>query len=187
MEPREVRPERPASGAARPAAARAPAERLSLIGAGIVYASFLLFIAVTYGDYGLSWDEPYYLHTGRLFVSNFWDMAPITRDISEAHLRSHGLVVDGLYYLALSWLSASENIDVLHLIKALASSILLILIYRILVTLGKDSTGNGGGRSHTSRLAGIAPLIGVLLIVFYPPWLGHAFDNHMDGHIVTDI
>jgi hypothetical protein len=132
----------------------------------VVYVSFLAFIAATYTDYGISWDEEFYLTAGELYLSHWFDMDALTENVAERHLRSHGGMVDGLYFATLAAAGEVTSYEDLHLVKALYSSLALILVYLMLRRLQPDS---------------MAPIGGMLLLIFLPAWLGQIFDDHMDG------
>jgi hypothetical protein len=140
--------------------------RQSLILGLVSYSLFLIFVALTYTDYGVSWDEPFYIRAAQTYIPNFFAMDGITETIEDFHLQSHGGLIDALYYFPLVWTGQVESFESLHLLKALASSLVLILVYLILYRIEPDS---------------IMPAVGVLCLIFFPPWLGASFDNHMDG------
>ncbi len=140
--------------------------RQSLVLGLVCYLLFLVFVVLAYRDYGVSWDEYYYLGAAKLYIAHFFEMGVIAEHVPDFHLQSHGGLVDALYFLPLQWLDQAASYDSLHLVKALSSSLILVLIYLILHRLEPDS---------------LLPAAGVLLLIFFPSWLGNAFDNHMDG------
>lgn len=140
--------------------------RQSLVLGLVFYGSFLIFVGATYPDFGVSWDEPYYIRAAQTYIANFFSMDVISESIEDFHLQSHGGLIDALYYLPLLWTGQAESFESLHLLKALASSLVLILVYLILYRIEPDS---------------LVPAAGVLCLIFFPPWLGASFDNHMDG------
>ncbi len=131
-----------------------------------IYVLFIMFIAFSYRDYGISWDENFFVESGKYYASHFFDTQAIFEHFPKFHVLSHGALMDILYYAPLKLLELDENYEALHFIKALASSSVLILVFLILCDL-----------TPTSFL----PLSGVLLLVLSPRWLGDIFDNYMDG------
>lgn len=130
-------------------------------------ALFLVFIAATYRDYGVSWDEYFYLDTARLYLAHFFDMARIGEGERVAlHLKTHGALMDALVWLPLRMFDAVGSYEALHLVKALLSSAVPLLVYRILCRL---EPGSG------------VPLAGMAILMLFPPWLGQIFDDHTDG------
>jgi hypothetical protein len=132
----------------------------------IVYLSFLAFIAATFADYGISWDEEFYRNAGELYLRHFFDMNALVEGLPVGHPQSHGGLVEGLIFATLAAVGGLSSYEALHLVKALYSSLVLLLIYLILCRL---------------RPASIAPIGGILLVIFLPAWLGQIFDDHMDG------
>lgn len=131
-----------------------------------VYVSLIVFIAATYDDYGVSWDEEFYVETGEAYVAHFFDMKAFAEGVDSLHLETHGALFDGLYFLALRTLGRVGDYETLHLLKALASSLVVVLVYLMLCRLQPDS---------------LVPVAGMLLLVALPAWLGQIFDDHMDG------
>lgn len=131
-----------------------------------VYLAFLAFIALTFRDYGISWDEEFYRDAGQLYLEHWSDMEGLAAALPAGHLRSHGGGIEGLYYATLAAAGATASFEILHLVKALYASLALLPIYWMLCRLAPAS---------------LAPVGGMLLVIFLPAWLGQIFDDHMDG------
>jgi hypothetical protein len=154
-----------ASAATESATGEAVRRRLLLF--LLVLLALVVFIGSTYDDYGISWDEDFYADMGGAYLGSFFDMSSLTEPAELwRHLRTHGAVVDAIYASALSLLGGLGSFETLHLVKALFSALALVPVYRMLCGLSPN---------------GLSPVAGALLLVFFPAWLGHIFDNHMDG------
>jgi hypothetical protein len=128
---------------------------------------FLAFIVATHRDYGVSWDEYFYLDTARLYLAHFFEMEWIGESARVAqHLKTHGVLLDALYFLPLEALGRSASYESLHLVKALFSSLVVLLVYRMLCRI---------------EPASLVPVAGMLMLIFFPSWLGQIFDDHTDG------
>lgn len=132
----------------------------------LVFAGFLVFVFVAYTQYGVSWDESFYWYSGKLMAVRFFDTKFITNEIPKKHLLTHGMFFDGVYYILQKHNGLELDIERLHLVKALFSALTLLPLYLTLYTLTKSS-----------RIASM----GMLLLIFYPRWVGDIFDNHMDS------
>ena len=93
-----------------------------------VYVSLIGFITATYADYGVSWDEKFYVETGEAYIAHFFDMRAFAEGVDALHLETHGSLFDGIYFLALRTLGRVGDYETLHLLKALASSIAVVLV-----------------------------------------------------------
>ncbi len=129
-----------------------------------LFISFLVFIFATYQNYGISWDESAFWYKGKLLAQNFFDTEAIFKKVPEPHLQNHGDIFEPIYYI-LQKSDKDPNFERLHLIKALFASQTLLALYLILKTLSKNK---------------YIPVIGVLLLIFFPRWTGDIFDNHVD-------
>lgn len=131
-----------------------------------IFIAFLTFIFATYKQYGVSWDESFYWYSGKLTAQHFFDTNFITKEISKKHLLTHGTFFDSIYYVLQKHDKVELDIERLHLVKALFSSLTLIAVYFILKALTNNS---------------FVPIIGMVFLIFYPRWLGDIFDNHMES------
>ncbi|MBI2012040.1 glycosyltransferase family 39 protein [Candidatus Daviesbacteria bacterium] len=131
----------------------------------LLYLFFLIFIFLTFKDYGISWDESFYLNSGKVYFENFFNPQEVSKLIPQYHLVTHGAFFDVLYYLILKIFNQTSSFEFLHLVKALFASITLIFIYASINILTRNR---------------YVSLVGTLLFIFSPRWLGDIFDNHMD-------
>jgi len=152
VRPREIR----LTARARPADALAIAILLAAV-AGVV---------AFHRDYGVSWDEQFYVESGRSYLAHFFEMGRLAEEVGTGHLRTHGGLVDGLYFAALEATGDTSSFERLHLLKALAGVLVLLAVYGILRRI---------------EPAGRIPVAGMLLLACLPAWSGQVFDNHMDG------
>lgn len=127
---------------------------------------FVGLIIVVYKDYGISWDEPYYLDYGKKYVSYFFDPEKIRTELDKNHSLAHGAIFDVIYYLPIKALHLENSFEFLHLEKAFYSSLVLVFVFFATLTISKNH---------------LASLIAVLLMIATPRWFGDIFDNHVDG------
>ena len=131
----------------------------------VIYLIFIFFILSSYKNYSVSWDEQYHLVSGKYQIENLLSPKKSTSAISNYDLLTHGSFFDMVYFSPLKLFHQEENYELLHLIKALFSSLTLIFIF---LSLKKVSS------------KWFTPIIGVVLLILFPRWLGDIFDNHMD-------
>lgn len=131
-----------------------------------VFILFLFFIFTKYKNYGISWDEQVYLSYGKRYFENYLNLRKIEKNFELSHVFVHGALFDIGYYLPLQLLNQTGNFALLHLEKALFSSLTLVFVFFTLRLLTKNY---------------FIALIGVLFMITTPRWLGDIFDNHMDG------
>ncbi|MBI4035188.1 MAG: hypothetical protein HY381_02220 [Candidatus Chisholmbacteria bacterium] len=134
---------------------------------GLIYGIALVAVVVTYRGWGISWDEEFYKESGKFYLANFGaDWETVAEKIPEYHALTHGAVVDAVYYVPF-WLGLPESFENLHLVKGLIGSLALVGVFLGLRELmGKKSWG---------------PMVGMVLLMTYPRWVGDVFDNFMDG------
>lgn len=132
-----------------------------------ILVPFWLFIFLTYKDFGISWDEEADYKSGQFYLENF--LAPpnvVSQNVSVIHQLSHGALTDMIYFLPQKIFNPTDFYEVLHLTKALASSLTIVFIFLALQLITKSKP---------------VSLAGAILIIFFPRWLGDIFDNHMDA------
>ncbi len=136
------------------------------------YALLLVWIFFTHADYGMSWDEQYYLTVGKIFSDNFFDAYEMASGMTERMpgymsyaIQGHGPFMDMLTFLPLKIAGWKSDPESLHLVKALLFSGTLIFIFFACRSI------------HPLPLTG---LLGVAFLLFQPRWLGDLFDNQMD-------
>lgn len=132
----------------------------------LLFILFIFFILKTYKDYGISWDEQFYLAYGKNYIDYFFKRPILAQKIDPLHGLSHGAFFDILYVFILRMFHADTNFAVLHLVKALVSSMTLIFVYLSIFVITKKR-----------KIA----LAGAILMIFFPRWTGDMFDNHMDS------
>ncbi len=134
------------------------------------YLGFIIIIGLIYKDFGVSWDESFYLGSGRAVAESFFNAPRIIREVPLYHLLTHGTLLDSLYFLAIKLMGNGHSFELLHLAKAVFNSSALVILFLILRRLD---------------LSKAAVLAGVLFLALFPRWFGDIFDNQMDGGSVV--
>lgn len=128
-----------------------------------VGAVVLLLIAMTFGDYGITWDETWHLTYGRhvihWYVSLFADESALTYRADYLY----GGSFDALGYLARQ-ISPLDRYPSIHLFGAMIGCIGLLGAWKFARLLGGPAAG----------------FVGLLLLVLTPVWYGHMFNNPKD-------
>ncbi|OGK21857.1 hypothetical protein A3C23_00730 [Candidatus Roizmanbacteria bacterium RIFCSPHIGHO2_02_FULL_37_13b] len=131
----------------------------------------LLF--VTYKDYGISWDEQYYIDFGKHYVIQFFDFFQIKHNLIDdskrlgplfqIHLKGHGVLLDIITIIIL-FLLRNSSFETIHLIKALLSVPIFLVVFII--------------SSHLlGRRMGFYSLF---ILLLSPRFFGDIFDNTVD-------
>jgi hypothetical protein len=131
-----------------------------------IAVAFVGVIVVSHGHYGATWDERFYLESGRSYVAHFFDMDGLVEVVNMPHLSTHGGLIDGIYAALLDGTGEDGSFERLHLVKGLCSALVLLLVW-------------GAARRIESEAS--TPVAAMLLLVFLPAWSGQIYDNHMDG------
>lgn len=133
------------------------------LASAILGAAVLLLVALTYDDYGITWDETWHLTYGRHVIhwysSGFEDEAALTYRADYLY----GGSFDGLGYLARQ-ISPLGTYETIHLFGAMIGCLGLLGSWKL-------------GRLLGGPAAGFATL---LLLVLTPVWYGHMFNNPKD-------
>jgi hypothetical protein len=138
---------------------RSPAD----IGAVALLAVALVLVALTFRDYGVTWDEPGLRTYGRMLVD--WYASGFTdgRAFAFANLRYYGGAFDIVATL-LEPLAPFEPYATRHLLGGLSGVLGLLLTWRLARRLGGPRAG----------------LIALALLATLPGWWGHMFFNSKD-------
>lgn len=137
-------------------------ERLPIV---LIYIIFLIFILLTFKNYGISWDESNYLQQGQLYSEVFFDPLKIIDTTTNDLAANHNPFFDLIYFLPLKIFSQTGNYELLHLVKAIVASLTLIFVYFSMKMVNKKES---------------AAILAVVLLIFSPRWLGDIFDNELD-------
>jgi hypothetical protein len=133
------------------------------LASALVGAVVLVLVAMTFGDYGITWDETWHLTYGRhvihWYVSLFADENALTYRADYLY----GGSFDALGYLARQ-ISPLDRYPTIHLFGAMIGCIGLLGAWKFARLLG----GPAGG------------FVGLLLLVLTPVWYGHMFNNPKD-------
>jgi hypothetical protein len=133
------------------------------LASAVVGAVVLLLVAMTFGDYGITWDETWHLTYGRhvihWYVSFFADENALTYRADYLY----GGSFDALGYLARQ-ISPLDRYATIHLFGAMIGCLGLLGVWKFARLLG----GAAGG------------FVGLLLMVLTPVWWGHMFNNPKD-------
>lgn len=136
---------------------------------------FLLFstvvlIFLTYKNYGVTWDEFFYVKVGRHYTREILNFFKVPNNITQygtapddIHLRTHGVFFD-VFVILLTPLFQTFNFEIYHLIKALLSLFSLIFLYLVLIKLMSKK----------------GALLGVILLLLFPRFYGDIFNNSID-------
>ena len=145
--------------ASRPWTLRINADRAALT----VLLVAACFAALTFGDFGVTWDEPGLRTYGQMLVA--WYRSGFTDDsaFSFANLRYYGGAFDIVATLLEPWTPLDPYAS-RHLLGALVGLAGLALTWRLARRLG----GSGAG------------LLALLLLATLPGWWGHMFFNSKD-------
>lgn len=133
------------------------------IASAVVGAIVLLLIAMTFGDYGITWDETWHLNYGRhvihWYVSLFADEAALTYRADYLY----GGSFDALGYLARQ-ISPLDRYATIHLFGAFVACFGLLGTWKFARLLGGPAAG----------------FVGLVMLVLTPVWYGHMFNNPKD-------
>jgi len=141
----------------------------------IFLSLIVVLVFLTYKNYGVTWDEVYYIQIGRHYTIQILDVLKIPHNLieynfnpSNLHLQSHGVFFDVLVIL-LTPLFRSFNLEIYHLIKALLALFSFIFLYSILIKF----------------LSNKWALLGVILLLLFPHFYGDIFNNSIDIPTLT--
>lgn len=143
-----------------------------------IFLSFVIvLIFLTYKNYGITWDEIYYVHLGRHYTFQLLNTFKIPNNLADyyftadninLHIKSHGVIFDILVIL-LTPLFPIFNLEIYHLIKALLAVFSFIFLYAILL------------KYLSKKLA----LFGIILLLLFPYFYGNVFNNSIDIPTLT--
>ncbi|PRQ03080.1 hypothetical protein ENSA5_17990 [Enhygromyxa salina] len=133
------------------------------LASAVVGAIVLLLIAMTFGDYGITWDETWHLNYGRHVIH--WYASFFADDAALSYRADYlyGGSFDGLGYLARQ-ISPFDKYATIHLFGASVACFGLLGAWKF-------------GRLLGGPAAGFATLV---LLVLTPVWYGHMFNNPKD-------
>ncbi len=141
----------------------------------IFLALVVVLIFLTYKNYGITWDEVYYVNVGRYYAIPILNNLKILHNLIEnnfrptqLHLMTHGVFFDVLVIL-LTPLFRIFNFEVYHLIKSLLALFSFIFLYIILLKFLPKKWA----------------LFGLLLLLLYPRFYGDIFNNSIDIPTLT--
>ncbi|MFA5770616.1 MAG: glycosyltransferase family 39 protein [Patescibacteria group bacterium] len=142
----------------------------------VIFLTFVVaLIFLTYKNYGITWDEVYYVNVGRHYVIQIFNALKIPHNLiengfhpTELHLQTHGVFFDVLTVL-ITPLFRSFNFETYHLIKALLAVLSLIFLYGILLKM------------FSRKWA----LFGMILLLLFPRFYGDIFNNSIDVPTLT--
>ena len=130
---------------------------------------FILIIS-TYQDYGLPWDEKIFFNTGKYYAINTLDFLRLPHNLSNNgfaptpyHIKGHGVFSDVLIVFA-SLPFRNFNFESLHLLRALSSLPIFILVYWIVSRLLSKSYG----------------FISLVFLLLFPRFYPEIFYNAVD-------
>lgn len=139
--------------------------------------SLVGLIFFTYKDYGIAWDEIYYIYIGKHFVISILDTFKIPHNLVNYNLdagnfdlqiKTHGVLFD-ILVISISPFFQKFNLETYHLIKALLSLFSFIFFYIILL------------KFFSRKLA----LFGLILLFLFPRFYGDIFNNSIDIPTLT--
>ncbi len=125
------------------------------------------WVLLTFGDYGLGWDDPIQAYYGDLIVSHIASLGEDVRVFSLLNLNLYG----GLFEAPVQFLAklldrtlAFPEVDTRHLAGGLVGVLGLLGVWRMACFLGGP----------------VAGLVALLLLALTPNFMGHAFINTKD-------
>lgn len=131
----------------------------------------VLLIFYTYKDYGVAWDEKYYLNTGKYYVVEIFNRLNIKTNVdvgdfrpTEHHLKSHGVILDLLTVFS-TLLFREFTFANYHLMKALVAIFIFILVGLLVNKLTKNP---------------FTSFFSMLLLFLSPRFYGDIFHNSID-------
>ncbi len=126
-------------------------------------AVVLMLIALTFRDYGITWDETWHLTYGRHVIH--WFTSGFDDDTALYYRADYlyGGAFDGLGYVARK-ISPLGNYETIHLFGALVGCLGLLGTWKLARLLGGPAAG----------------FVALLLLVLTPVWYGHMFNNPKD-------
>lgn len=136
---------------------------------------FVIFLLVlifhTYKDYGVVWDEKYYLNTGKYYVIEILNRLNIKTNLeigdfrpTELHLKSHGVVLDVMTVFS-TLLFREFTFANYHLMKALMAIVIFVLVGILVQRLTKNP---------------LISLFSMILLFLSPRFYGDIFHNSID-------
>ena len=131
-------------------------------------AAWVAVALLTYRGYGLTWDEEHQLlvarEAHRYYASFGRDTAIFDNFYGSPDIKTRGVLYVGALYGLVS-LTTPPWWDLLHLLNGLFALLGPLLVWGLVTELTRN------------RAAGLAA---ALLLAFYPPYYGHAFNNTKD-------
>lgn len=131
-------------------------------------AAAVLFVAVTFKDYGITWDEPLHLENGWLALEWYLSLGEDRRVLAFQNLYLYGALYDT--------------------VSAMAGAALPFDAYETRRLVGGlvGVAGLAAVRAQARELAGPrAGALAVLLLLLTPEWMGQAFGNPKDVPLAT--
>ena len=147
---------KPLLPAAAKRAARCPLNRAWIIPAGYGAAALL-----TFGDYGITWDESVQARYGELTLEYFRSGFANTTVNELQNLRFYGPLFELIAAIAYEIVPGSKW-EIRHLLIAISALLTIV------------------AAGHLAKLAGADPLIAQLALVCQPQFWGHSFNNSKD-------
>lgn len=133
------------------------------VASAVVGSVMLMLIALTFQDYGITWDETWHLSYGRHIIH--WFASGFVDD-SALYYRAdylYGGAFDGLGYLARQ-ISPLGTYETIHLFGALVGCVGLLGAWKLGRLLGGPAAG----------------FLTLVLLILTPVWYGHMFNNPKD-------
>lgn len=139
----------------------------------ILFVAFLIILILfTYKDYGITWDENFFLNIGKYFINGLLRIVNINSNLTtqgalpyyfELHLKGHGVIFDmGAVFFSLFFKKFS--FEIYHLIKALMAVPIFLFVGLIL-----------------SKMTNVyVSLFSMLLLLLFPRFYGDIFNNPID-------
>jgi hypothetical protein len=120
-------------------------------------------VALTFADYGITWDEPLQNRYGKLVLDYYWSWGKDRAAFDYVNLYYYGAAFD-LAAAVLNLVSPLDTYPTRHLLNALVGLLGIAGVWRLAREIG-------GAR------AGVVALV---LLALTPDWYGHLFNNPKD-------
>jgi hypothetical protein len=133
------------------------------VAAYFLLAAVALFIALTFRDYGIAWDEPEAQQYGQHVVDYYRSGGTDTDALSFSNMYYYG----GLFEATAAWLAERlplDPYDIRHLLNALVGFLGVVGVWKLGRAVGGPRVG----------------LVAAVLLVAAPSYLGHMFFNSKD-------
>lgn len=142
----------------------------------LFFIGLISLIFVTYKDYGIVWDEQFYLNIGKHFASKAMNLIGLNsnlnnsafigfpRETIDLQLKTHGVFFD-IVNVLISLLFNKFNYDIFHLIKSFTSVLTFLVMALISYKLFKKV---------------YLVLFNLLLLLLFPRFYGEIYQNSID-------